>query len=66
MSKTNETIEQKMTRLRELVAWFESDDFQLENASEQFQSATKLAKEIESDLASLENDITILKQSFSE
>lgn len=66
MSKQNETVEQKMSRLRELVAWFESEDFQLEKAAEQFKDATKLAKEIETDLAELENDITVLKQSFSE
>lgn len=66
MSKQSETVEQKMSRLRELVAWFESDDFQLEKAAEKFKDATKLAKEIETDLAELENDITVLKQSFSE
>lgn len=64
MSKANETIEQKMTKLRELVDWFESDDFALEKASERFKEASMLAKEIEDDLNGLQNDINVLKQSF--
>lgn len=66
MSKANETVEQKMQKLRELVAWFESEDFQLEKAAEKFKEASNFAMEIEKDLAELENDITVLKQSFSE
>jgi len=64
MSAKNETIEQKMARLRELVAWFESDDFVLEEASTKFQTAADLAKEIEHDLNELKNNVNVLKQSF--
>lgn len=64
MSAKSETVEQKMTKLRELVAWFESDDFILEEASEKFKVAAKLAKEIEHDLSELQNNVNVLKQSF--
>lgn len=64
MSVKNDGIEQKMTHLRELVEWFESDDFVLEAASEKFSEAAKLAKEIEADLAELKNNVNVLKQSF--
>lgn len=64
MSTKNETIEQKMTRLRELVAWFESDDFVLEEASEKFKTASDLATAIEHDLEELKNNVNVLKQSF--
>ncbi len=63
MSKAS-TIEEKMTELRALVAWFESDEFQLEAASAKFTEASKLAKEIEEDLAKLKNTVNVLKQSF--
>ena len=61
MSKTS-NIETKMAKLRELVAWFEGDEFRLEQANEKFVAATKLAKETE--LSEMKNTITVLKESF--
>lgn len=66
MSGKNKTIEDKMTELRTLVAWFEQDEFKLEQAGEKFAQASKLAGEIEKDLMGLKNDITVLKQSFED
>ena len=66
MSKSDKTIEEKMNNLREMTAWFESESFSLTQASEKFEAATKLATEIEKDLHGLENQITVLKQSFEE
>ena len=66
MSTKNNTIEEKMDELRAVTAWFESDEFSLTAASEKFTQATKLAAEIEQDLKNLENQITVLKQSFEE
>lgn len=63
MSKPS-SIEEKMKQLRELVAWFEGDDFVLEKASEKFNQATRLASEIEKELSELKNTITVLKESF--
>ena len=64
MSAKNKTIEEKMKELRDMAAWFESDDFSLTHASEKFEVAAKLAKEIEHDLSEMENTVTVLKQSF--
>lgn len=66
MSTKSNTIEEKMDKLRSLTAWFESDEFSLTEAGEKFTQATKLATEIEQDLKNLENQITVLKQSFEE
>ncbi len=66
MSVKNKTIEEKMNELRVLAAWFESDNFSLSQASETFEKAAKLAKEIEHDLSEMENTVTVLKQSFEE
>ena len=63
MSKTS-NIETKMAKLRELVAWFEGDEFRLEQANEKFVAATKLAKGIETELSEMKNTITVLKESF--
>lgn len=65
MTKSEITIQDKVTKLDELLAWFNSDDFVLEQAGDKLKEAKKLADEIEQGLSSLENDITIIKQSFA-
>ncbi len=64
MSKANNTIQEKMTQLDQAVAWFNSDEFTLEQALEKFAEAEKLAADIEADLQSLKNDITVIKEKF--
>lgn len=66
MSKQSEqkTVSEKMNELSELVAWFESDEFELEKAIETYQKAEKLADDIEHDLSNLKNEVTVLKQKF--
>lgn len=65
MTKSDPTIQEKITKLDELVAWFEGDDFQLEQASAKLKEATKLAADIEHDLSSVANDIEQVKKSFA-
>ncbi len=60
----NKSIQQKTSELTELVAWFDSDDFTLEQALDTFKKAEKLAQDIEKDLATLRNDIEVVKRSF--
>lgn len=64
--KSNPTIQEKTVQLDELVAWFDSDDFELEKALDKFAEAEKLAEEIEHDLAALKNNIEIVKAKFNE
>lgn len=63
-SKNNQTVSQKIEKLREMVEWFESDDFVLDEAIERYKNAEKLAGEIEEDLANLRNEINVLKRKF--
>ena len=63
-AKNNSSIAEKTTRLNELVAWFDSDEFELEQALDKFSEAETLAAEIEKDLSALKNNITVVKQSF--
>ena len=67
MSKQNdETITEKIARLNEMVAWFEGVEFILEEATGRFEAAKKLADEIEENLATLKNEIVVLKQKFDQ
>lgn len=64
--KNNTTISARMTKLQELLAWFDSDDFSLEKAIDVYNDALVLASGIERDLNELKNDIQILKKKFDE
>lgn len=66
MSKPSKSIAEKRAELRELLAWFESDDFTVEDATEKFQQAEKIAQEIETELMEAKNTITVLKKRFDE
>jgi len=59
------SLNQKIEKLDGEVEWFYSDEFRLEEAIEKYKTATKLAKEIEKDLAELKNEIEVLTEDFS-
>lgn len=66
MSEKNSTsIAEKTAKLNELLAWFDGDDFSLEQALDKFAEAEKLAEDIEKDLLKLKNDIEIVKVKFN-
>jgi len=64
MSDKSNTLQEKMDELTQLVAWFDGEDFALEEAIDRFKAAEALAVEIEKDLSSFKNDINVLKQKF--
>ena len=64
--KNNATISEKTAKLSELVAWFDGDDFELEQVLDKFSEAEKLAAEIEYDLLALKNNIEVVKAKFAE
>ena len=66
MSEANKTVQEKMSELSELVAWFQSPAFKLEEAVTKFKQAESLAEEIEKDLTKLKNDIKVVKKKFNE
>lgn len=67
MSKNDESvsIQARLQQLDELVAWFQSDEFELEQATSKLKEAKQLATEIEHGLNVVENEITIIKKSFA-
>ncbi len=66
MTKNNPTLQENIAALDELLAWFDSDNFSLEDATKRFSEAESLAGVIETQLHELKNDITIVKQRFDE
>jgi exodeoxyribonuclease VII small subunit len=62
--KSNPSVADKTAKLNELVAWFNSEDFELEQALDKFSEAEKLAAEIENDLLALKNRIEVVKAKF--
>jgi exonuclease VII small subunit len=60
MKHTSQTIEEKITKLEVQVAWFESDEFVLEEATTRYAAASQLADEITQDITELKNTITVV------
>lgn len=58
------TVQEKLGELSELVAWFQSPSFKLEDAFDKFKQSETLAEEIEEDLTKLKNDIQVVKKKF--
>lgn len=64
--KTNEkTIEQMMAELNERIAWFQGDNFNLNEAKQRFTEARQLAKDITAALDDMQHDIAVLSEDFS-
>lgn len=60
------SIESELTELDRLVAWFESEEFTLEEATAHYEQAEALAKRIETRLAEAKNEVTVLKKKFDQ
>ncbi len=64
MSDKSKTVQEKLSELSELVAWFQGPSFQLEAAVEKLKQAEVLADAIEGDLKKIKNDIKVVKKRF--
>jgi exodeoxyribonuclease VII small subunit len=64
MSEQNKSVQEQLSELSDLVAWFQSPSFKLEEAFDKFKQAEALAEEIEKDLTKLKNDIKVVKKKF--
>jgi len=64
MSEKNKTVQEKLSELSELVAWFQGPNFSLEEAVDKFKQAESLADVIEGDLGKIKNEITVIKKRF--
>jgi len=60
------TIEQMMAELNERIAWFQGDDFNLDEAKQRFIEARELSKKITATLEDMRHDIEVLNEDFNE
>jgi exodeoxyribonuclease VII small subunit len=58
------TFQEKMAELNRLVEFFDSADFDLEEALAKYKEAEKLSEDIRKSLEELKNEITVLKERF--
>ena len=65
MAEEKLSLNQKIAKLDKQVEWFYSDDFKLEEATDKYKEAAKLAKDIEKELDELKNEIEVLTEDFS-
>ena len=65
MTENKKTLNQKIAELDGQVEWIYSDDFKLEEATDNYKKALELAKDIEEDLKNLKNEIEVLSEDFS-
>ena len=59
------TIEQMMAGLNERIAWFQGDDFNLDEAKQRFIEARELSKKITATLEDMRHDIEVLSEDFN-
>lgn len=60
------SVKDNLARLSEMIAWFQSDEFTLEQAVPMYKEAEAVAEKIEADLSELKNEITVIKQKFDQ
>ena len=65
MAEKKKSLNEQIEELDAQVEWFYSDDFKLEEATEKYRAAVKLAREIEENLKNLQNEIEVLTEDFS-
>ncbi len=62
--KSDKTIQQKIDALNEKMAWFQSDDFNLDEAAKHYKEIEEMAEEVEKVLLDMKNEIEVIKQKF--
>lgn len=65
-AKNDKPLNDQLRELDELIAWFDQDDFDLDEALKKFDEGIKLTEDIEERLKKLENKITVLREKFGE
>ena len=64
--KNNPTLAEQIEQLDALAAWFEQDDFDIEEAIKKFEEASEVVESVKAKLLNLENKITMLKERFDD
>lgn len=65
-NKKIESLQDKINRLSDMVAFFDTDDFDIEQALEKYKEAEKLSDEIAEQMVEVKNEISVLKERFDQ
>ena len=61
MSEKNKlTVKEQMEQLDKAIAWFDGDDFNLEEAFKKYEAAAELANALEDTLVEMKNKVEVL------
>ena len=61
MKENKVSLDDKIKELESQIAWFEGDDFNVEDAIERYTKAKKLSQSISRDIEEFKNVITMIK-----
>lgn len=64
--KKDKPLRDQLAELDELIAWFDQEDFDLDEALKKFDEGVELAESVKKRLVKLENKITLLKERFDQ
>lgn len=65
-TKKIESLQKKIDRLGDMIAFFDTDDFDIEQALKKYKEAEKLSDEIRAQMSEVKNEITVLKERFDQ
>lgn len=67
MSQTSKTnISEQLNKLQQSLAWFDSEDFNLDEAIQRYEESSKIADDLKKSLEEIRNKVEILKQNFQD
>lgn len=66
MKSDSLTIQEKMDKLNELLNWFSSPDFKIDEAVDKYKELETTADDIEKSLNNMKNEINIIKKKFDQ
>lgn len=62
--KKDKPISKKVDELKEKMSWFQSDEFNLDEAPQRYRDIEKLAIEVEGILEGMRNEVEQIQQKF--
>lgn len=62
--KDDKSISKKIDELEEKMSWFQSGEFNLDEAAERYAEVERLADEIEKVLLGMQNQVEVIKKKF--
>ena len=62
--KSDKSVSEKMDQLEAKMAWFQGDEFNLDEAAGRYEEIERLVDEVEEMLLSMQNQVDIIQKKF--